>query len=65
MSAPSIDQAEADLLDLAERNEALLRHLALKRVDEEFRLTRFEAAAGVLVVIATIALSHVFPWGFA
>lgn len=61
----TLDQAEADLRHAAKQTEILRRHIAVQRANEEFRLTRFEIAAGVLVVLATIVLSHVFPWGWA
>ncbi len=65
MSAPSIDQAEADLRHAAKQTEILRRHIAVQRANAEFKITRFEIVMGVLVVLGSIALSHVFPWGFA
>ncbi len=60
----TLDQAEADLRHAAEQAEQLRRLLAVQRADEEFRITRFEIVAG-LVVIALVLVGSYFkpgPW---
>lgn len=63
MSAPSIDQAEADLHHAAEQTEILRRHIAVERANAEFKITRFEIVMGVLVVLGSIAWSYFHPLG--
>lgn len=63
MSAPSIDQAEADLHGLAKQTELLQRHIAMQRANAEFKITRFEIVVAVLTVAGSIAWSYFHPWG--